>query len=213
MTLLLATTNQGTVREFTTLLAGIPFSITTPQEEGLSLSVEETGDTLEENASLKARAFSEASGLPALADDSGLFVDALGGEPGVHSARYAGLDATDEQRIQLLLDRLKKVPEASRTASFKCTLAVATPTGAVQFATGECRGIISQRAAGEKGFGYDPVFFLPELGKTMAELDSDMKNRISHRGKATVVARGILQALAAPTDARPNKEHHSPRAT
>jgi XTP/dITP diphosphohydrolase len=203
--LLLATNNQGKVREFTALLAGIPFSITTPQEEGLSLSVEETGDTLEENASLKARAFSDASGLPALADDSGLFVDALGGEPGVRSARYAGPDATDEQRVQLLLDRLKKVPEPGRTAVFRCTIAVATPAGAPQFANGECRGIISQRATGEKGFGYDPIFFIPELGKTMAELDSDVKNRISHRGKATVAARSILQVLAA---AAPNAAPH-----
>lgn len=195
MKLLLATNNQGKVREFKTLLAGMSFEITTPGEEGLSLDVEETGDTLEENAALKARAFCKASGLPALADDSGLFVDALGGDPGVHSARYAGEDATDEQRVQLLLERLGSLPGAERSAAFKCVIAVATPEGDVQYAHGECRGVINDAPIGTKGFGYDPIFFIPELDKTMAELDPDVKNQVSHRGHATRAARKVLESL------------------
>jgi XTP/dITP diphosphohydrolase len=193
--LLLATNNQGKISEFLALLAGTPVDLTTPRQEGLSLDVEETGATLEENAALKALAFSRASGLTALADDSGLFVDALGGEPGVNSARYAGLGATDEQRVALLLRNLSQVPAPRRTASFRCVIAIATPDGAVHYAKGECHGIISQRPIGEKGFGYDPVFYFPDLGKTMAELDSEAKNAVSHRGRATRAALTILQDL------------------
>lgn len=195
MRVLLATNNPGKVAEFRFLLRGAPIEVTTPREEGLSLSVDETGDTLEANAVLKAQAFRAASGLLTLADDSGLFVDVLGGEPGVHSARYAGPGATDADRVRYLLRQLEGVLRERRTATFRCVIAIAVSAGDTRFAWGECHGIISLKPVGENGFGYDPVFVFPENGRTMAELSMAEKALVSHRGHAARAALTILRGL------------------
>jgi XTP/dITP diphosphohydrolase len=196
--LLLGTNNQGKVREYRSLLRGIPYEIVTLAEQGMATVVEEVGGSLEENARLKATALAAESGLLALADDSGLEVDALGGEPGPLSARYAGEGASDAERINYLLVRLKDVPQAGRKARFRCVIAIATPDGKVALCSGECRGLITIAPKGEHGFGYDPVFFLPELGKTMAELSLEEKNKVSHRAKAAEKARKRLGTSALP---------------
>jgi len=183
--LLVATNNLGKVREYEELLAGLPFEVTFPAQEGIALEVEESGATFEENARLKALAYARASGLPTLADDSGLEVDALGGAPGVRSARYAGPGASDVDRYQKLLDALAGVPEDQRTARFRCVVALAWPDGTVHTAEGRCEGQIGWAPRGEHGFGYDPVFIVDGFGGlTMAELEPEVKNRISHRARA-----------------------------
>lgn len=193
--LLIATYNRGKARELASLLGDVPFAITTPPEEGLDLQVEETGATFEENAVLKARAFARASGLLTLADDSGLEVEALGGEPGVLSSRYAGPGATDEERVQYLLRRLEGVPPEGRRARFRCVIAIARPSGEVEAFQGQVEGSIALEPRGEGGFGYDPVFLLPQ-GRTMAELSPEEKNRISHRGQAARLAAEALRRMA-----------------
>jgi len=191
--LLLATNNAAKVRECLLPLQGIPCDIVTLSDAGIDVVVIETGETMEENASIKARAYASASDLTALADDSGLEVDALGGEPGALSARYAGEGVSDRERLDFLLSKLSHVPWEQRAARFRCVIAIATPKGAVELCQGECHGIIAFEPKGEGGFGYDPIFFLPELGKTMAELTIEEKNEISHRGKAARRARQILE--------------------
>jgi XTP/dITP diphosphohydrolase len=198
MKLLVATRNPGKVRELRELLADLPVEVTFPPEIGLDLEVDETGATFAQNARLKAQAFARASGLLTLADDSGLEVDALDGAPGVHSARYAGPDASDADRYRKLLAALEGVPPAERTARFRCVVAVATPEGQVRLAEGVCEGHIALEPRGEHGFGYDPVFQVDGLGRRMAELDPELKNRISHRGRALRAARPILEAYLAP---------------
>ncbi len=195
--LLLATTNQGKVREYRRLFADLPLELVTLSDLGITTEVVEDAPTFAENARLKAVALAAESGLPALADDSGLEVDALGGEPGTRSARYAGDDATDADRIAFLLDRMKDVPWAQRTARFRCVIAFARPDGTVRYSEGECRGMIAVEPRGEHGFGYDPVFYLPEMGRTMAELSPEEKDRISHRGKAAKKAHDLLAAEVA----------------
>jgi len=190
--LLLATNNQAKVREYKGLLHDLPFELTTPAELGITTVVDETGNSLEENARLKATVLATESQLLALADDSGLEVDALGGEPGRLSARCAGETASDKDRINYLLARLKDVPWEKRTACFRCVIAIATPDGKVEFCSGDCCGLITFEPKGEQGFGYDPLFYLPELDKTMAELPLEIKNQISHRGKA---ASKVYQAV------------------
>ena len=191
--LLLATNNPGKVREYHRLLRGIPYEMVTPAELGITTEVDESGGSFEENARLKAEALAAASGLLSLADDSGLEVEALGGEPGVRSARYAGEGASDAARISYLLEKLKGVPEGKRTARFRCVIAVAAPDGRVKVCSGECRGVIAAVPRGSNGFGYDPVFYLPELDRTMAELSPEEKNRISHRARAAQQARELLE--------------------
>ena len=193
--LLLATNNQAKVREYKSLLQDLPFELVTLAEQGISTVVDEVGESLEENARLKACILATESGLLALADDSGLEVDALGGEPGRLSARYAGEGASDRDRVSYLLSRMKDVPRGKRSACFRCVIALATPGGDVQFCTGECRGLIAFRPRGEWGFGYDPVFYVPELDKTMAELPLETKNQISHRGLAVREAYRVLEKL------------------
>jgi len=193
--LLLATVNQGKVREYKMLLRGLPFELATLAEQGITTVVSEVGDSLEENARLKATVLAEQSQLLTLADDSGLEVDALGGEPGRLSARYAGEGASDRDRINYLLSRLKDVPWPERSASFRCVIAVATPGGVVELCSGECQGFITSEPRGEEGFGYDPIFYLPELDKTMAELPLEIKNQISHRGQAAREAYQLLERL------------------
>ena len=190
--LLLATNNTGKVKEYRSLLEGIPFELVTPKELGINMVVEETGDTYRENARLKACALAAQSGLLTLADDSGLEVDALNGAPGVISARYAGENASDAERVEYLLNKLKGIPQEKRTARFYCVIAVAQPDGKVDFCEGECKGLITLKPCGANGFGYDPVFYLPEFGKTMAELPADVKNKISHRARAAQKAKLLL---------------------
>lgn len=190
--LLLATANEGKIREYRSLLSGIPYRLITPADLGITVEVTETGASFEENASLKATAFAGASGRLTLADDSGLEVDALGGEPGPRSHRYAGEHASDPERIAYLLARLESAPEKDRTACFRCVIAIAAPAGPVMLFSGECHGVIIAEPRGEHGFGYDPVFYLPELGKTMAELTLEEKNLVSHRARAAEKVRQIL---------------------
>lgn len=157
--------------------------------------VSETGATHEENATLKATIYASLSRLLTLADDSGLEVEALGGEPGPRAARYAGEGASDEARIRYLLSKLASVPWEERKARFKCVIAIATSERIVELCHGECEGIISFEPKGDNGFGYDPIFYLPELNKTMANLSLEEKNEISHRGQAARKARQVLEHL------------------
>lgn len=193
--LLLATNNRAKVHEYRDLLRDIPFKLVTLAEAGITTVVPEVGETLEENARLKAMALAAESRLVALADDSGLEVNALGGEPGPLSARYAGEGASDGDRVAYLLGRLEGVPWEKRTARFRCVIAVATPEGRIELGSGECRGVITLEPRGEEGFGYDPVFYLPELGKTFAELSLESKSKVSHRGKAVREVPAVLARL------------------
>jgi XTP/dITP diphosphohydrolase len=193
--LLLATNNPGKLHELEPLLAEVPLHLVTPRALGLHLEVEETGTTYAENARLKAAAFAQASGLLTLADDSGLEVEALGGAPGVYSARYAGEGASDADRRAKLIHVLRQVP-APRRACFRCVIAVAQPGGAIDYFEGVCEGEIILEERGANGFGYDPVFYMPEHGCTMAELPSAVKNQISHRARAAQAACRFLHRLA-----------------
>ena len=191
--LLLATSNHAKMQEYSLLLQDAPYQLTTLAEEGINIEVVETGDTMEMNAELKATAYAAESQLLTLADDSGLEVDALEGAPGSLSARYAGEDASDRERIDLLLSQLKDVPWENRSARFRCVIAIASPSGMVELCEGACPGFITFEPRGAHGFGYDPIFFLPELGKTMAELTMKEKNELSHRGKAAQKASLLLE--------------------
>ena len=193
--LLLATNNKGKITEMKALLEITGLTLLTPAELGLALEIPEDGQTYAENASKKAVAFSQASGIIALGDDSGLEVDALDGQPGLHSHRFCPLpDATDADRRKYLLEKLQGLPRPW-TARFRATVAVALPSGEVQLATGQCEGEIIPRELGTNGFGYDPIFFIPELGRTMAQLDMNEKNRLSHRARAVQNAFPILQEI------------------
>ncbi len=196
--LLIATTNAGKKREFAALLAGLPVRLAWPDDLGLTVQVEEIGETYAENARLKARAYAQASGLWSLADDSGLEVDALDGAPGVRSARYAGPGAGDIDRYELLLQRLGGVEPGRRTARFRCAVTLAAPDGRVWTTEGACEGIIAESPSGSGGFGYDPVFYLPEFNCTMAELPAEVKNRISHRARAALAMKRLLLAEIIP---------------
>jgi XTP/dITP diphosphohydrolase len=193
--LLIASANAGKVAEYRSLLDGVPCDLVSLREAGIDGDIEETGATYEENARIKAIECARRSGLVTLADDSGLEVDALGGEPGVYSARYAGENATDAQRVAFLLSKLEGVPDERRGARFVCVIAVAFPGGDVTFCRGECYGRIVHEPRGTLGFGYDPAFFIPELGRTVAELPPEVKNRVSHRGRAAAEARKVLSGF------------------
>ena len=193
--LLLATNNNAKVREYRSLLKALPFELVTLSERGITRVVSEVGGSLEENAELKALALAAESQLVALADDSGLEVDVLGGEPGPLSARYAGEGASDKERIDYLLARLEGVPWEKRSARFRCVIAIATLEGGMGFCSGECRGLITFEPRGEEGFGYDPVFYLSRLNKTMAELSLEVKNSVSHRGEAARKVPSVLARL------------------
>jgi XTP/dITP diphosphohydrolase len=196
--LLLATTNKGKAAEYRDLLNGLDLEIVTLDQAGISIEADESYNTFEENARHKAAFYAEQGGLLTLADDSGLEVDALGGEPGVRSSRYAGDSATDQDRVDFLLNKLKGVPQPKRSARFRCVIAIARPGGTVETVEGTCEGYIALEPRGSNGFGYDPVFFLPEYGRTIAELPPEIKNRISHRGRAAVQARAMLTKIAQP---------------
>jgi len=193
--LLIATHNPGKAREYRELLANLPIEVTYLDAEGITLAVAETGATFAENAQQKALAYAREAGLWTWADDSGLEVDALDGAPGVHSARYAGPGASDADRYRKLLDALAGVPWDQRTARFRCVVALATPEGVIRTAAGKCEGIIAFGPAGEHGFGYDPVFYMPEQAATLAQLPPETKNRISHRGRAARAAAELLREM------------------
>ncbi|GAB4164225.1 MAG: RdgB/HAM1 family non-canonical purine NTP pyrophosphatase [Candidatus Promineifilaceae bacterium] len=194
--LLVATHNRGKAAEFADMLAELAVDWLTLDDVGITFEVAETGATLAENAILKATAYARASGLLTLADDTGLFIDALGGEPGIYPARYGGLDLTPAQRWQLVLRRLAGTPWAARTARFRCVIALARPAGVVGMVEGVCEGVIAGEAAGNHGFGYDPIFYVPALGRTLAEMMPAEKHQISHRGQAIRALAPLLrQAL------------------
>ena len=182
MKLVLASKNQKKLAEMSDILSHLGIEVCDQAEAGVDLEVEETGTTFEENSLLKARAVMEASGLPAIADDSGLCVDCLNGAPGVYSARYGGEGLSDEERYRMLLENMRG--QMPRTAKFVSVITCCFPNGDVLSARGECPGTIAYAPMGEGGFGYDPVFFVPELKKTFAQLTAEEKNAISHRGRA-----------------------------
>ncbi len=191
MKAVLASKNQHKLAEISKIVAQFGMELVLQSELGLDIDVDETGETFEENSMLKARAVMEASGMPAIADDSGLMVDALDGAPGVYSARYGGShDRTDEERYRYLLSNLENVPDEKRGAKFVSVITLLYPDGHAIVARGECPGTILHAPRGENGFGYDPVFFVTSEGKSMAELSPERKNEISHRARA-------LQVLAA----------------
>jgi XTP/dITP diphosphohydrolase len=193
--LLLATNNPGKVDEMRAILANLDLQLLTPSEIGLDLQVSEDGTTYAENATLKAVAFAKASGLISLADDSGLEVDVLDGLPGLHSHRFAPWpEATDADRRNYLLEMLQG-KERPWLAHFHATVALALPEGVVRLASGECRGEIIPDERGSNGFGYDPIFYIPALDKTMAELGMQEKNRLSHRANALWNAEAILSEI------------------
>jgi XTP/dITP diphosphohydrolase len=193
--LLLASGNPGKLREIQSLLSDMPVELVLPSQLGLALEIEEKGETYRENASIKALAFCKASGLPSLADDSGLEVAALGGLPGLHSARFSPLpNASDGDRRTHLLTQLKTYSHPW-LAKFHCTVALATANGQLYFTTGECAGEIITEERGHEGFGYDPIFLVQELGKTMAQLSMEEKNRLSHRAKAITAAKPLLARI------------------
>jgi XTP/dITP diphosphohydrolase len=193
--LLLASTNLGKIKEYRSLLNGLGYRIVTLAEQGIAKIATESGNSYEQNARLKAATYAKLSQLVTLADDSGLEVDALNGEPGIHSARFGGKDASDADKVKILLAKLANALWEERTVHFKCVIAIATPKGQLELCHGECHGIIAFEAKGGNGFGYDPIFYLPEMGKTMAELPLEIKNQISHRGQATREAWQVLRRL------------------
>lgn len=191
--LLVATNNPGKLEEYRYLLRDLPLEFTNLAQEEINFEPEETGATFEENAILKASVFAERSGLLTLADDSGLEIDKLGGAPGVRSARYGGTQrGEDVSRYELVLGQMAGIPSPQRTARFRCVIALATPEGQVETAEGSVEGVISFEPRGEQGFGYDPIFFIPEFDCTMAQLPPGTKNRISHRARAAQAALPII---------------------
>lgn len=195
--LVLATRNRNKVIELVALLGNLAITIRTLDEFPDAPDVVEDGDTCEANAVKKARAIAESTGLPAVADDTGLEVDALGGRPGVYAARYAGEDATYEDNCRKLLRELTGVPREQRTARFLTVAAIALPSDGIRVAQGTLEGVIAEEASGTLGFGYDPVFLIPEFGKTLAQLPADQKNTISHRAKAFAKVREMLSTSSA----------------
>ena len=194
--LLIGTNNAHKVREMARLLDGAGWDALTPRELGIALEVAEDGETFEANALIKARAFAASSGVPTLADDSGIEVDALGGRPGVHSARYGGPGLSDEERTALLLSEMAAVPDGERGCRYVAVLALAWPGGEVETFSGTCEGEVARAPAGGGGFGYDPVFYAPSAARTVAQMDAAEKDAFSHRGKAVRMVRERLIALA-----------------
>ncbi|RNF40906.1 XTP/dITP diphosphatase [Planococcus salinus] len=181
---IIATQNKGKAKDFEALFSPLGYEVLTLRDVAEQLDVEETGVTFEENAILKAETVAEALQTVVIADDSGLEIDALGGEPGVYSARYAGEQKNDDANIDKVLENLAEVPDSERTARFRCVLAVAAPGKQTETFSGSCEGVILTGRKGDQGFGYDPIFYVPEIGKAMAELSPEEKAAISHRGNA-----------------------------
>ena len=192
MEIVLASRNRKKIEELKSLLADMPVEVRSLADFPDVPETPETGSTFAENAELKAKAAAQATGRIALADDSGLEVDALGGQPGILSNRFAGPEATDRDKYMRILELLEGVPDEERTARFKAAVAIVTPEGETVLVEGTCEGRIAREPRGENGFGYDPIFYLPDLGLTMAQLPASEKNRISHRGKALQGAKRVL---------------------
>lgn len=203
MKIVLASHNQGKVKEMGAILAKYGVELVLQSELGVNIEVEETGVTFRENALLKAHAVAKATGMPAIADDSGLMVDALNGAPGVYTARYGGEGLTDEQRYRLLLSSLSG--QTNRVAHFYSCIACVFPTGEVLTAQGVCDGTIAFAPMGQDGFGYDPVFFVPELRKTFAQMTAEEKNTISHRAKALAAFRNEFEKYCREKNINVNK--------
>jgi len=191
--ILVATTNQDKLAEYRAIFADLPYRLLSLHDRQVDLDVEETGTTFAENAELKALTYARVSGMLSLADDSGLEIDALGGAPGVYSARFAGRDTPYVERFRLILAQLKGLPPEKRTARFRCAITIAEPSGYHRTVEGVIEGIIADAPRGTQGFGYDPIFLVPESGKTTAELTPEQKHRISHRGKAARLAAVMLE--------------------
>ncbi len=194
--LIFATGNQNKVQEIKMIMADTGYEIVSLKEAGIDADIEENGSSFEENAIIKAKAICEMTGELVLADDSGLEVDYLNKEPGIYSARYEGVDTPYTVKNQIIMDRLLGVPDEKRTARFVCAIAAAFPDGRVITRTAAMEGRIGYEQKGENGFGYDPIFFLPEYGCTSAELSPEDKNAISHRGKALRLMRDVLREEA-----------------
>lgn len=190
--LIFATGNQDKMREIREILGDKDYEILSMKEAGIDLDIIEDGSTFEENAMIKAKAVMETTGALTLADDSGLEIDAFGGGPGIYSARYLGTDTSYIEKNKVILEKLKDIPEEKRTARFVCAIAAAFPNGQTLTTRGTMEGIIGYEAKGENGFGYDPIFYLPQLEKYSAELSRDEKNSLSHRGEALRKMKEIL---------------------
>ena len=184
--LILATSNKDKAREIAEILSDTPFVVTTMKEEGFDPDIVEDGKTFEENALIKARTVHElAKGAYVMADDSGLCIDALDGAPGIYSARFCGENSTYPEKFAKIFEMLKDVPEEKRTAKFVCSIAVVRPDGSEFTVRGEVCGVLHEKPMGDGGFGYDPIFYVPEFGMTTAQMTKEQKNSISHRGKAS----------------------------
>ena len=198
-TLLLATNNPHKVAELQRLLGELPYRIVTPAEVGLALEVVEDGATYAENATLKARVFAQASRMLSMADDSGIEVDALDGRPGIYSARYGGPEASNKDRVELLLRELHDMPRERRGCRYVALIALAGPDGRLESFEGVCEGMVAWKPEGPNGFGYDPIFYSPAHGMTVAQMPPELKDRISHRGQAARLAAGFLRNLPSTT--------------
>lgn len=192
-TLLIATTNRHKLEEFRAMFSDLPYQLLSLSDIQPCEEVEETGTTFRENAELKALTYARVSGLLTLADDSGLEIDALDGAPGVYSARFAGVNTSYEERFRLIFAKMHGLPSSRRTARFHCVITIAEPSGLYQSVDGVIEGVITEEARGTHGFGYDPIFLVPSLGKTTAELLPEHKNQISHRAQAVRLARTLLE--------------------
>lgn len=190
-----ATTNEGKVKEIKEILGDFPIEVVSMKEMGITADIEENGTTFEENSLIKARALAKLTGLPALADDSGLEVDYLNGEPGIYSARYLGRDTDYDYKNNYIIDKLSGAKGEERSARFVCVISLVLPDGREFVERGVVEGLIGYEQKGENGFGYDPIFYLPEYGKTSAELPPEEKNRISHRGKALTAMKKLIVTL------------------
>ena len=202
LTVLLATTNLHKLEEYRAIFSDLSLKLVSLNDIHLAVEVDETGSTFAENAELKARTYAQMSHMLTLADDSGLEIDALNGIPGVYSARYLGSETSYEERFRVILERMKDLPPEKRSARFCCVIALADPSGTIRSVEGVVEGVIADYPRGSHGFGYDPIFLLPELGKTFAELEPEYKNRISHRARAARLARKLLEDW--PVDSRVN---------
>ena len=190
-----ATSNEGKVKEIKEIFADFPIEVVSMKEMNITTDVEENGTTFEENSLIKARAISKLTGLPALADDSGLEVDYLNGEPGVYSARYLGRDTDYDYKNNYIIDKLKDAKDEERSARFVCVISLVLPDGREFVKKGVMEGKIGYEIKGENGFGYDPIFYLPQYGKTSAEISAEEKNKISHRGKALSAMKELIVNL------------------
>lgn len=190
-----ATANEGKVKEIKEILKDFPIEVVSMKEMGITADIEEDGTTFEDNSLIKARALSKLTGLPALADDSGLEVDYLNGEPGIYSARYLGRDTDYDYKNNYIIDKLSDAKDKERSARFVCVISLVLPDGREFVERGVVEGLIGYEQKGENGFGYDPIFYLPEYGKTSAELSSEEKNKISHRGKALSAMKKLIMDL------------------